>query len=108
MLDLFKKAVSTKLKHLQERKKRKWFVIYSEHNNYKLSWDLFQSTILIYSCFVTPLIICFNFESTTLSIFNNCIDLLFLVDMLIIFNTAVTTENFETIDDHKFIAMTYI
>ena len=39
---------------------------------------------------------------------NVIIDLLFLCDMIVIFNTALTSEDFETIDDHKSIAISYL
>lgn len=39
---------------------------------------------------------------------NHIIDVLFLIDMFVVFCTALTTDDFETIDDHKTIAITYL
>ena len=98
----------TKFKRAKERKLKKSWIIYQENNSTKACWDNFQSLILIYSCFITPLILCFNFDSATMEASNIIIDLLFLTDMIVIFNTAITNDDFETIDDHKSIAFAYL
>lgn len=93
---------------MTERTDRKWCIIYSESNNYKMSWDLMMSLLLIISCYITPLILCFDFEERGWVITNIIIDCLFLTDMIVIFNTAITTDDFVTIDDHKTIAINYL
>ena len=89
------------------RNKIRPYIIYAE-NSQKVYWDLFQSLILIYSCFITPLILAFNLNSNGINFSNLLIDLLFFLDMFVIFNTALTTEDFETIDEHKQIAIHYL
>ena len=83
-------------------------MIYSENNSYKMFWDLFMSILLIVSCFITPLIMCFNFENQGMQVVNATIDCLFLTDMIVIFNSAIMTDDFEIIDDHKEIAFNYL
>lgn len=87
---------------MTERSDRKWCIIYAEGNSYKMSWDLLMSLLLIISCFITPLILCSMIvENRGWIISNTIIDCLFLIDIIVIFNTATTTEDLETIDDHK-------
>ena len=95
---------------MKTRRGRKKCIIYQEKNSYKNAWDIGQSILLIYSCFITPLVLCFSEEIETLAmvIINNIVDLMFLMDMIVIFNTALTTEMYETIDDHKEIACEYL
>ena len=72
-------------------------MIYPE-DKFKTRWDLFISIILIFVCFVTPVRISFVDEDTiewtiALIIF----DSMFLIDMLIIFNSAIYNEEFKMI-----------
>ena len=43
-----------------------------------------------------------------MTVFNAIVDILFFIDMIVIFNTAITTDEFETIEDHKSIAVYYL
>jgi len=41
-------------------------------------------------------------------VFNYTIDFLFLIDIIVIFNTAFTNDAFEVVDNRKLIAINYI
>ena len=64
--------------------------------------------MLIACVFWTPWEMCFNIENVASGIFNWSVDSIFLSDMIIIFLTAHTTEDFEVIDDHPTIACIYL
>ena len=68
--------------------------------------------ILISTCVITPLRLAFvkdgEEESKTLLIICYIIDLLFLIDVYIIFNTAFYDEYFQIIDDRSEIAKRYL
>ena len=72
-------------------------------------WSLFITVVLIFTCCVTPFRIAFIEEDTyTWQVINTVVDFLFLIDIIIIFNTAVQDENFELIDNRKTISCLYI
>jgi hypothetical protein len=74
-------------------------------------WDLMISVILLLTCFVTPFNLAFGEEVDAVVwyvVFNYSIDFLFLIDIIINFNTAYQSELYETIDDREKIAMNYI
>lgn len=59
---------------------------------YKRSWDIFLCLLLIYNAIVIPVMICFNIKETIYSgIFwiNRCVDLCFLVDVIVCFETGI-------------------
>ena len=64
--------------------------------------------MLVACCFWTPWELSFEVESKGAVIFDWSIDGVFLLDMFIIFFSAHTNEDFEVIDDHKEIAITYL
>ena len=85
------------------RKHAKWHIIYPE-NKLKSGWDLFMTLVLITTCIITPLNIAFSLDHTSnpeLIHIDIVIDILFLIDVIIIFNTAYYTEDYECIDDRK-------
>lgn len=78
-------------------------------DNRKTIWDLGISLVLIFVCFCTPYRISFVEEETinwTIAMY--IIDLFFLLDMIIIFNTAYCQEDFKLIEDRKEIAKEYL
>jgi hypothetical protein len=100
-------------KHFDRMTKResyKDWVIYPE-NRQKGAWDLFMTFVLIFTCVMTPLSIAFNDidktepESNTL---DYIIDLLFGIDIIVIFNTAYYNDDNEIIDCRKQIACSYL
>ena len=68
-------------------------IIYPE-NAKKVNWDLFMTLILIVTCMITPLRLAFGEEEEPVGwmIFTMVIDGLFLIDILVIFNTAYYDE----------------
>jgi hypothetical protein len=78
-------------------------------DNRKTMWDLGISFVLIFVCFCTPYRISFvEVETTNWTIAMYTIDLFFLLDMIIIFNTAYYQEDFKMIEDRKEIAKDYL
>lgn len=74
-------------------------------------WDLTISMLLLITCVTTPFDLAFadeieDVESYT--IFRNTIDILFFIDIVVIFNTAYQTDAMEIEDDRFQIAKAYI
>jgi len=85
------------------------FLIYPESSK-KAGWDLFMTFVLLVTCFKSPYDIAFSNENSPLvdNIIDWTIDCLFLLDILIIFNTAFYDDDIQLIDDRKEIAFTYL
>lgn len=75
----------------------------------KLYWDIFITAVLLYSCTVTTVQMAL-FEDLSLfwKIMNYMVDFLFLIDIIVIFNTALQDEDGEIIEDRYKIASTYL
>lgn len=74
-------------------------------------WDLFMAVVLIVSCMTTPIGVAFpQTDESTLrwSIYMQIIDSLFMLDILIIFNTAYQLDDLTIIDCRKKIAKNYL
>ena len=93
-----KRVIDRMTKH----KDQKRFIIYPE-NKRKSWWDFFITIILLVTCLLTPWQLAFYAveDSMVLSVINDCIDLLFLIDIIVIFNTAFYDEDLDLIDDRK-------
>ena len=77
-----------------KRNNRKCCIVYPE-DSWKDNWDLIVSVILIFTCVITPFRLAFVEKDSIEWIWvNYTIDIIFAIDMLIIFNTAYTDENF--------------
>jgi len=65
-------------------------------DQFKMHWELFINSILLFSCLSTPYNIAFGAveEPLTWTIINFTIDACFLVDIFIIFNSAYYDEEF--------------
>jgi hypothetical protein len=87
----------------------KQFIIYPE-NKAKHAWDLFMTLVLLATCVITPLNIAFSIGDSNPKIhyLNIVIDLVFLTDVFVIFNTAYYTEDYECIDNRKRISSNYL
>lgn len=71
------------------RVNRKLYLFYPEDNLINF-WSLFITLVLIFACCVTPARIAFVEEdSETWHFVNSMTDILFLIDIIITFNTAV-------------------
>ena len=78
-------------------------------DTWKEQWDLFVSLVLIFTCAVTPFRLAFIEEDTLdWEIINGVTDLIFFIDMILIFNTAFYDEDFKMIQHRGIIAFTYI
>ena len=78
-------------------------------NDYKEGWDLFMALVLIFTCTMTPYTIAFHtVEDFATKVINSTIDILFLIDMIVIFNTAIYNENMRFVTDRKKIAKNYL
>ena len=84
-------------------------MLISPQNVYKLHWDILITIVLLYSCVSTPVQIAL-YENLTGSaqVVNWIIDILFLIDIFIMFNSSILDENFEVIDDRCTIIKTYL
>ena len=84
-------------------------LLFYPENKYLMNWDLFMILALITTCFLTPLAIAFSADSdSNLMISNYIIDILFAIDILVIFNTAYYDDYFKVIESRKLIAKKYI
>lgn len=75
----------------------------------KTSWDIFVMMVLIFSCLTIPYRIAFVKEDTLLwEVVNIVVDLCFLIDIIVIFNTAYFDDDYKIIDCRKTICVEYI
>lgn len=81
---------------------------------HKQIWDFFVSLLLLVTSVYTPIDIAFQSERKTREqmtggeIFNLVTDLLFLVDIIINFNSAFYDDDMEIVDDRKRVAKQYV
>ena len=80
---------------MTKRKNSKWGLFYPE-NGKKQAWDLFINLVLILTCVLSPYWIAFDGgeEKASIVITNSVMDMLFLLDIIIISNTAYYTEDY--------------
>jgi hypothetical protein len=65
---------------------------------FKNYWDLFIAFVLIFTCLVTPYRIALvETDSYRWMITNNTVDCLFLIDIILIFNSSFYDEDFNLI-----------
>lgn len=85
-------------------------IVYPE-DKFKSGWDMVMTLVLLTACISTPLEIAFSTEMKQ-SIFDDpssfIIDMLFLLDIILIFNTAYYNEEMELVQDRKTIAKNYV
>ena len=69
-----------------------------------------MTLVLILTCFFTPINIAFSFhESNDYGNYINwAIDLIYLIDIFVIFDTAIYDENDDLVEDRKRIAVNYL
>jgi len=98
------------IKKPNDNVKRKRCMIYPNDTS-KLWWDVFISLILLISTFTTPIDIAFT---DTLSQnprwfwFSTSLDIAFLVDILVTFNSAMQDSSFDLIDSRAEVANIYL
>lgn len=73
-------------------------------------WDLLISIALIATCSLTPYAIAFSGDTAdeNINIFDFCVDTLFGIDIVIIFNSAFYDDDFKLTDQYKQIACYYV
>ena len=79
-------------------------------NKYIDAWHSIVSILLIIVCIYTPIEIAFSFDDPKdkSDLVNNIIDLIFLIDIILCFNTEFMTENYEIKRDRKSISINYL
>lgn len=83
-------------------------LIYPDEKN-KEAWDLFMTFILLITCVLTPYNIAFvPNEDITSWIVSCAIDVLFAIDMLVIFNSVYFDENMGLVTNRKQIGKNYL
>lgn len=90
------------------RENRKTWMFYPEDIfiNY---WNLFITLLLMVVCVYTPIEIAFaDIGEHKIDVFSLVIDILFLIDMIIIFNCAYYDMIYDIIDTRKEIALNYL
>ena len=82
------------------------------NNEWRIYWDLFMMLLAIYNCFVIPLQISFDppvFNSVGFLVINSTIDVLFAVDLVVMFRTTyIDSYTGEEIFNGNKIALNYI
>jgi hypothetical protein len=92
------------------QKKNEW-LLYPE-DQVKVSWDLFITLILLISCILTPYRIAFtrgeDQESLQWQVISYGIDTFFLIDILVIMNSAFYDDEFQIVEDRVVIIKSYL
>lgn len=97
-----------KFDRMHKRDNRKWYLLYPE-DRAKTQWDLVVALALIVTCSVTPVRIAFyDVDDLFWTVFNSTIDLLFAVDIIVIFFTATYDDDFVLVDNLGRIATMYL
>lgn len=90
---------------------RKAWLIYPNDKCKAVYWDVFVSIVLMITLFQTPITLAFADELDSIvaySAFTYSIDLIFLIDIFVCFNTACLDEKNNVIDDRWIICRTYL
>lgn len=91
---------------MTHRKNRKMFMVYPE-DRIKGSWDLFITLVLLFTCIMTPLDIAFS-KAGESNLLSDITDLFFLIDIIIIFNSAYYDDDMDIIDHRGKICVSYL
>lgn len=96
---------------MTRRNNKKALLLYPE-DVVKTNWDILITLVLLFTCIETPLRVSFGeFSDSSYEVFSIIaliIDSLFLIDILVQFNSAFYNDDFEIVDDRKHIAREYI
>lgn len=97
-------SVDQVLEKMKTRSNRKCCLFYPE-DRMKGNWDLLMTFVLLFSCLMTPYKIAFiDNGNQAWQTIDNVQDILFAIDILVIFNTAFLSQSFELEEDRKKIA----
>eukprot|EP00356_Strombidium_inclinatum_P009827 CAMPEP_0170484938 /NCGR_PEP_ID=MMETSP0208-20121228/4305_1 /TAXON_ID=197538 /ORGANISM="Strombidium inclinatum, Strain S3" /LENGTH=255 /DNA_ID=CAMNT_0010758425 /DNA_START=570 /DNA_END=1337 /DNA_ORIENTATION=- len=76
---------------------------------FKNNWDLLITITLVFTCLVVPVRIAFSWEDDLKwMIINYTIDFVFIIDILITFNSAYYDDDFKIVDNRKILAKEYL
>ena len=83
------------------------FIIYPD-GTFKSNWEKIMSLLVITTCIFTPYVMAFvpDFD-LNMTIFDGCMNLLFLADIFVIFFSAYIDGDYNLIDDYNVIAANY-
>jgi len=82
------------------------WILYPE-DKIKNSWDLIITLVLLITCIQTPYAIAFAGSQVETNYFSLAIDIIFIFDILIIFNSAFYTEDMDIVDSRMEIGRSY-
>lgn len=74
---------------------QKRMCIIKSNGRFRTSWDIYVVILSLWNCFTLPVDIAFqpsSFDSTAIKIFNNLIDISFLMDLFLNFRTTVSLD----------------
>ena len=94
---------------MRTRKNKKKWIFYPEDVK-KGYWDLWITLVLLISCLTTPFNIAFGdiIEPVEWVVFNWFTDIMFLIDIFVIFNSAYHDSEFKIVEDRKQISENYL
>jgi len=98
-----------KIQRMRHRDSKVHLLFYPEDSS-KENWDMFITLILLVSCVITPLRIAFGevHEPLGWELLAVGIDVMFLIDILVLFNSAFYDSEFQIVENRKTIAKEYI
>jgi hypothetical protein len=93
------------------KKRRVWF-LWLSRSKVRIRWDLFIMFLATWNCFYVPFNVAFEadiFGKTPSAVMNWLIDILFMIDVVVNFRTAILDEKTgKEIYDGKIIALSYL
>ena len=89
------------------RDNRKGWIFYPE-DRMKSWWDLIITLVLLVTCIETPYDIAFSDAEFSISYFNLMLDMFFILDIIVIFNSAFYSDDMDIIDSRKQIMCAYL
>ena len=87
-----------------------WLKIFRETDDWRGFWDSFVLVCAIFNALMIPVTISFMpiwAERSLYGVADNLTNIIFFVDMFIIFNTAIRDKNSEEVMDRRIIAVNY-
>ena len=98
----------TRRMNFREHSRR--FLFYPE-DAMKENWDLIVSVALIFTCSQTPFNIAFQSNEVLpigIRVINYLIDVIFFMDIMVIFNSAFYDIEFDIVEDYSIIFVNYV
>ena len=90
-----------------QREDRKWYLLYPEDRS-KSIWDSIVSLVLLIMCITTPIYISFQGDHEGLDgmdILNITMDIIFGIDIIVVFLSAYYDDDFKIVDNVRTIAV---